>query len=223
MKDICPLVSNIKGEFFMLGIYNYTVILTYVGLLVGYFGITRASGGDIYGALLCLLVAGVFDLFDGKVASTKKDRTKSERRFGIQIDSLSDVICFGVLPATIVYALTGGKLYALGASALYALSALIRLAYFNVDEEQRQDTSDGERQFYLGLPVTTSALLVPLVIGLGLIFSWKMNIIATVMLLIMAVAFITPFRLKKPAMTGKIIAVFCGCAELAILILGMRL
>ena len=86
----------------MLGIYNYTVILTYLGMLSGFAGILFLLNGNVRGALICLMISGVCDMFDGKVASTKKDRTRSEKRFGIQIDSLSDLICFGVLPALIV-------------------------------------------------------------------------------------------------------------------------
>ena len=86
----------------MLGIYNYTVILTYLGMLSGFGGILCAFERRVDLALLCLIVSGVCDVFDGKVASTKKDRSRSEKRFGIQIDSLSDLVCFGVLPAVIV-------------------------------------------------------------------------------------------------------------------------
>ena len=73
----------------MLGIYNYTVILTYIGFLSGFAGILCALEGNAAWALNCLILAGICDVFDGKVASTKKDRTRSEKRFGIQIDSLS--------------------------------------------------------------------------------------------------------------------------------------
>ena len=116
----------------MLGIYNYTVILTYLGMLSGFSGILFVLGGNIWAAIVCLLISGVCDVFDGKVASTKKDRTRSEKRFGIQIDSLSDLICFGVLPSVIVYALGGSWLRAVACGA-YVLAALIRLAWFNVD------------------------------------------------------------------------------------------
>ena len=85
----------------MLGIYNYTVILTYIGMLVSFLGLSFAMGGNIQAALLCLMISGVCDMFDGKIASTM-ERTKQQKRFGIQIDSLSDLICFGVLPAVIV-------------------------------------------------------------------------------------------------------------------------
>ena len=150
----------------MLGIYNYTVILTYIGFLSGFAGILCALEGHLSAAVLCLLGAGVCDVFDGKVASTKKDRSRSEKRFGIQIDSLSDLVCFGVLPAVIVYSLGGTWVRVLACGA-YALCALIRLAWFNVDEEARQDFDTGRRKVYLGLPVTSAAAIFPLLIGIG--------------------------------------------------------
>ena len=68
----------------MLGVYNYTVVLTYEGMLIGVFGMTRAMQGDLQSALFCLMLAGFCDMFDGKIASTKM-RTQQEKRFGIQI------------------------------------------------------------------------------------------------------------------------------------------
>lgn len=156
----------------MLGVYNYTVLLTYIGMLTGLTGIGCAMGGRIPWALLCLLLAGLCDMFDGKIASTKKDRTPQEKRFGVQIDSLSDLICFGVLPGVTVYAAARGALYAALAAGLYVLAALVRLAWFNVDEEERQDTDNGQREMYLGLPVTTAALFLPTVLGPGPAAAW---------------------------------------------------
>lgn len=86
----------------LLGFYNYTVVLTYIGMLSGFTGIVYAFEENPFGAVACLMMAGFCDMFDGAVASTKQ-RTAQEKCFGIQIDSLSDLICFGVLPASIVY------------------------------------------------------------------------------------------------------------------------
>lgn len=185
----------------MLGIYNYTVILTYVGMLSGFAGVTSAFGGHIRAALACLVIAGVCDMFDGKIASTM-ERSRREKRFGVQIDSLSDLICFGVLPALIVYAGSSARLRFIP-SGIYLLCALIRLAWFNVDEEERQDREGGRRKVYLGLPVTTSALVFPLLLGLGARFHWPMGLLSPLALLLMGGAFLTPFRLKKPSLTGK--------------------
>ena len=195
----------------MIGFYNYTVILTYLGMLSGFAGIACAFGGNLRSALICLVIAGVCDMFDGKIASTM-ERTRQEKRFGIQIDSLSDLVCFGVLPAMLVYANGGGKLRWLP-SALYLLCALIRLAWFNVDEEERQDREGGRRKVYLGLPVTTAAVIFPLLFGLGRKYNWPLQLLAPFVLLFTATAFLTPFRIRKPALPEKHETLLCDLDE----------
>ena len=207
----------------LLGVYNYTVILTYFGMLVAYTGITLALHGDLNSALLCLMLAGVCDMFDGKIASTKTDRSLREKRFGIQIDSLSDLICFGALPAVIVYTVSAGSDLSFYISGLYLLCALIRLAWFNVDEEERQDTESGGRSVYYGLPVTTAALRIPALMGLGQRGSLPLDKAGPAALLVMGGMFLTPFRLKKPALMGKIGMLLCGGAELLIVLAGVDL
>ena len=182
----------------MLGFYNYTVILIYLGMLTGFAGIACVSSGNIRGALICLVIAGICDMFDGKIASTM-ERTRQEKRFGVQIDSLSDLICFGVLPALIVYASSSGRLRLIPC-AVYALCALIRLAWFNVDEEERQDREGGRRKVYLGLPVTTAAAIYPLLFGFGWKYHWPMHFLAPFVMLLTAAAFLAPFRLRKPSL-----------------------
>ena len=186
----------------MLGIYNYTVILTYMGFLSGFAGILCALEGNAAWALNCLVLAGICDVFDGKVASTKKDRTRSEKRFGIQIDSLSDLVCFGVLPAVIVYTLGRGWLRAVACGA-YVLCALIRLAWFNVDEEARQDFDTGRRKVYLGLPVTSAAAVFPLLYGLSILFCWPVRVLSIFVLILVAAAFLTPFSIRKPSLSVR--------------------
>lgn len=151
----------------MLGFYDYTTWLTYLGLTSGMVGIGCAMEGNTVIAIICLCLAGFFDLFDGKVASTKKNRTDDMKRFGIQIDSLSDLVCFGVLPASILLATVKNTLEGVSPlwfyplAALYVLAALIRLAYFNVAEENRQKAETGVRKVYNGIPVTMTAVFIP--------------------------------------------------------------
>ncbi len=201
----------------MLGVYNYTVILTYIGMLTGFYGVICAMKGDIHGALVCLMVAGMCDMFDGAVASTM-ERTEQEKRFGVQIDSLSDLVCFGVLPAVIAFAAAGQSTASLYLAGLYLLCALIRLAWFNVDEEERQEHESGSRTVYLGLPVTTSALLLPALLELGGQLGRPVGRLAPLALLIMAAAFLTPFRLRKPQLPGKAVVLLAGAAEFAVLV-----
>lgn len=85
----------------MVGVYDYTVVLTYFSLasaVTGIFVSLSGPGHPVLGSLF-LLLCGLFDAFDGRVARRKKDRTELERQFGIQIDSLTDLVAFGVLPA----------------------------------------------------------------------------------------------------------------------------
>ena len=205
----------------MIGYYNYTVILTYIGTLFGFVGITYTWGGNLKMALICLMIAGFCDMFDGKIASTM-ERTKQEKRFGVQIDSLSDLICFGVLPALIAYQCSGGKFLHILISAVYVLCALIRLAWFNVDEEQRQDFEEKSRETYLGLPVTTVALILPTFIGAAHMVRLSVNIFCSWLLLCIAVAFISPFYLRKPGLAGKIIMLLYGVSGLVMVLIGVK-
>ena len=205
----------------LLGFYNYTVVLTYIGMLVGFAGIMQAMEGKFHCALVCLMVAGLCDMFDGTVASTKKDRTKDEKAFGIQIDSLSDLICFGVLPASIVYRMRVDESQMfLAIPCFFVLGGLIRLAFFNVDEANRQQQTSASREFYLGLPITSSALLLPAVLEVCAYFEWNRFMVGMGTLLVIGCAYVLPFRLKKIHLVGKICMIVFGGVEFALLLMG---
>lgn len=187
----------------MIGFYNYTVILTYIGLASSVLGIFTAFDRRPAMAVICLIIAGICDMFDGKIARTM-DRTLMEKRFGIQIDSLCDLVSFGVLPAAIGYSLTGYKLSVILVYTMYILAAVIRLAYYNVTEEIRQDNEAGEREYYEGLPVTNITIIVPL------LFIFKRFIdevtfanVYVVILFIVGCAFVTGFKVKKHPFASK--------------------
>lgn len=147
----------------MLGFYDYTVVLTYISLVISVFGMTRALAGDFKVAILCLALSGLCDMFDGKIARTKKDRTEDEKKFGIQIDSLCDVVCFGVFPALICYCLGMDRIPGIIILCLYCVASVIRLGYFNVMEEKRQNETSELRQYYQGLPITSMAIILPFI------------------------------------------------------------
>lgn len=207
-----------KHDIKLLGFYNYTVVLTYIGMLSGFMGVIYAFEGNTYASVICLMIAGFCDMFDGAVASTRQ-RTHEEKCFGIQIDSLSDLICFGVLPAVLVYSMNDHSTVALGVSCLYVLCALIRLAYFNVDEQERQKRSTGSRELYYGMPVTMSALFTPLLYGVCNFFEWRGGAVLGVQLFLLSALFLIPFPLKKPKFIGKICVLLCGIAEVVFVIL----
>ena len=196
----------------LLGYYDYTVVLTYCGMLFAFCGILMSIGGRFLDAILCPLLAGVCDMFDGAVAATK-ERDERAKRFGIQIDSLSDLISFGVLPAIFVYMISEKDVVSGVIAAVYTLCALIRLAYFNVLEEDRQKETTEKRTSYLGVPVTTIAVLLPgiyMLFDLGLL---KQTVGFCALLVVVAAGFITPLHIKKPKIIGKICLLVIGIAE----------
>lgn len=204
----------------LLGYYNYTVVLTYCGALSAVAGIFCAMNGNYLYSVLCLMGAGICDMFDGAVAATK-ERCDAEKCFGIQIDSLSDLVSFGVMPGLFVYCFFEKSVASAVAAAFYILCALIRLAYFNVLEEERQRTTQGPRTSYLGVPVTTVAALLPAVY---MVYDWgfvKSKGIFMFLILLLGVGFISPLHIKKPQIIGKIILVVLGAAEMIGLLLLM--
>lgn len=212
----------------MIGFYNYTVILTYVSLLISTVGIFLAPTSPL-AALLCLLTSGVCDMFDGKIARTRKQSTEAEKRFGIQIDSLCDVICFGVLPAAIGVSLApthpAAKAAVWVVCALFVLCGLIRLAYFNVTEETRQATETGRRTHYMGVPITTSAVVFPMVFAVTEFLSSPGGVLSPLtpwlypaFLVITGVAFILPIRIKKPYGARLVIMGVIGLLEFGLMV-----
>lgn len=217
----------------MLGFYNYTVWLTYISLLSATTGIIVCldGTGHPYIGTFCLLLCGLCDAFDGKVARTKKNRTHIENNFGIQIDSLSDLVAFGVLPGCIgcsilmvhnmhqnlpsnVTTMKYGWIY-ITIVLLFALAALIRLAYFNVMEEERQKTEGGVRKYYEGLSVTSSSLVFPIVICITYILQIDAIISYFVAMVAVGFAFLSRIKIPKPGLRGILIMVAIGAAALA--------
>ena len=202
----------------MIGYYNYTVILTYLGLISGMIGIYFSMEFMPFIGIICLLVSGLCDMFDGKVARTK-ERTKQERDFGIQLDSLSDLICFGVLPTVIGYGIGLDSWIYLPIFIMFVLGALIRLAYFNTLENARQENSTEVLKFYTGLPVTSVALILPFLYIFNNIIPYFEYFYLGALLTI-ALLFVSKLKIKKPTLKTMLVFVVIGLIELAFILIG---
>ena len=208
------------------------MILTYLSLISGTVGIIVSlsdKGHPFIGAFF-LLFSGLCDAFDGKVARTKPDRSGFEKKFGIQIDSLSDLVAFGVLPACIGAAMFRISLenkhmprtYTIlifAVFAFYVLTAMIRLAYFNVLEEERQKQTSEGLKTYLGLPVTSAALIFPLVLLIHYILPMDITPIYFAVMLFVGVLFVSKIKITKPGLRGILIMVGIGAAEFLTLLI----
>ena len=187
-----------KRKMKLIGVYDYTVILTYCSLFSAATGLGCAIQGRFTASVLCLLLSGVCDAFDGIVARSKKDRTEEEKAFGIQLDSLCDVVSFGVAPAFCCYCT--GMDSTLGSSILciYCICAVIRLAYFNVLEAKRQQVEAGSNKYYRGLPVTTASMLLPVFYILRFFIGKALfSTLFCILLAAMALLFVLDFSVKK--------------------------
>jgi len=198
----------------MIGFYNYTVILTYLGLASSAIGIFMLGyNPEAFPLAICLLLfSGMCDMFDGRVARMKK-RTSIEENFGAQIDSLSDMVCFGIFPAVIGFYLTGRAIWAIPFLILFILSGLIRLAYFDVRAIEKKYNPDAKiGNDYVGLPITCSSLLLPLLFAIKPLYCLFISdtsmlgyhIFVVVSMVLCAIAFVSPFRIKKPGKLGVV-------------------
>ena len=221
----------------MIGYYDYTVVLTYLSMLSATTGIMLCLNdiGHPYLGMFFLMFCGLCDAFDGKVARTKKNRTDSMKQFGIQIDSLSDLAAFGVLPACIGIAMLRSSIEFLSfphfaflhledkstiikivltvIAVFYTLAAMIRLAYFNVLEEERQKTEGGANKTYIGLPVTSSALVFPTILIIHIFCSADLTLLYFIFLAIVGFLFVSEIQIKKPTTKGVLIMIGIGLVE----------
>lgn len=192
-----------------IGFYNYTVVLTYLGLASAVFGMFIAMRKNMAGSLICLMLAGLCDLFDGAVAKTRK-RTLQERSFGIQIDSLCDVISFGVLPAVIAYNAGVNKGMGIFVLTFFVLAGVIRLAYYNVLEEERLRNDDHSPKCFRGLPITTVALTMPFVAICCISERFPLAQSFEVMLAFLAIAYLSNVPIRKVGRAGQALMILVG-------------
>lgn len=200
----------------MIGFYNYTVLLTYLGFSSSVLGIILAMTGHTFAAIFCLMFSGLCDMFDGKVARTKKNRTNDERQFGIQLDSLSDLVCFGILPSVIGFKIGLKEPYMLIVLVFYSLAALIRLAYFNVLEINRNSSEPVVN--YTGLPVTSAALVFPFIYIFKKLLGKYFVLAYGIILLIVGILFISKIKIKKPNIKVMISFIVIGVIEILLII-----
>ena len=201
--------------FPFIGYYGYWVWLTYLSVVTSFTGVTFALRGKPDAAIICLIASGVCDMFDGTVARTAK-RNDMQKAYGIQIDSLADVMSFGLLPAAIGYCLfdlSGNRsifatVVTIGICVLYVLCGLMRLAWFNVTEEEMQARGE-KRTYYVGLPITVASLILSvsyfIIAGLE-----HVSCIYTLLLLVLAIAFVSKFHMPKIKLKYVVVIAFVG-------------
>ena len=209
---------------YIVGYWHYGVILTYLSLALSVCGIcfAAAAGGDRRAdiAAFFVLLAGLCDAFDGMVANTRKHRTPDDKMFGMQIDSLCDIVSFGIAPVMVGVAMGMTRWYYCIVYVFFVLCGLVRLAYFNVDEINRAGKPGaGRRESYTGLPITNVSLALPVVYLIATMFekgacgvtpeqSWIIESVLMMFIYVLCgLLFVIKFKMPKAHARGLVITV----------------
>ncbi|OQX49591.1 MAG: CDP-diacylglycerol--serine O-phosphatidyltransferase [Epsilonproteobacteria bacterium 4484_20] len=133
-------------------IYILPNLFTASSIFIGVISIVEASKGHFVLASWLILLALVFDGLDGRIARM----TNTTSRFGVEFDSLADIISFGIAPAMLLYFFIGQEFGRFGilVSALYVIFGAIRLARFNIS------TAKTDPNVFIGLPIPTAAIFL---------------------------------------------------------------
>jgi CDP-diacylglycerol--serine O-phosphatidyltransferase len=152
------------AESMRKGIYILPNLFTTGSLFAGFYGIVATTSGNFYNAALWILVSSLFDGLDGKVARLTGTSTK----FGVEYDSLADLVAFGVAPGILMYSWALKPFGRLGwlASFLFVVCGALRLARFNV----QVNTVESKR--FVGLPIPAAASMVSATVLLFHRFGW---------------------------------------------------
>jgi CDP-diacylglycerol--serine O-phosphatidyltransferase len=171
------------------GIYILPNLLTTGNLLCGFWSIISVFQEQFYYAAVAILLAAVFDAFDGKVAKLSGATSK----FGVQYDSLADLVSFGVAPALLAFSWAlrpYGKFGWLAAFTFVACGA-IRLARYNVL------ASTGDTKYFKGVPIPVAAAMIALTIHLYLRLietGWIKDVVILVMIYVLAFLMVSNIR-----------------------------
>jgi CDP-diacylglycerol--serine O-phosphatidyltransferase len=134
------------------GVYLLPNLLTTAGLFCGCYSLIATLRGEFLLAAIAIMAANVFDVLDGRIARL----TKTTSRFGIEYDSLCDLVAFGVAPGLLVYQWALHPWGTLGwlAASLYVTCGALRLARFNVLYDTQQ------KRHFVGLPIPAAAEVI---------------------------------------------------------------
>jgi CDP-diacylglycerol--serine O-phosphatidyltransferase len=152
------------AESMRKGIYILPNLFTTGSLFAGFYGIVATTDGDFHSAAIWILISSIFDGLDGKVARMTGTSTK----FGVEYDSLADLVAFGVAPGILMYSWALKPFGRLGwlAAFLFVVCGALRLARFNV----QVNTVESKR--FVGLPIPAAASMVSATVLLFHRFGW---------------------------------------------------
>lgn len=177
-----------------IGYYRDCDLLTMSGTFMAMLGCVMAIKGCVFLPIFCLIIAGICDAFDGTLAR-RKDYEHEMVVYGSQLDSLSDMVSFGLFPLVLtVCHLPNNAYFAYFAIIFYAICGMIRLAYFNTLDI----CNLGEKGYFVGVPITFISIFFPVVYVICAFLKFRyFNIISSIFFVFVGLSFIYNVKIKK--------------------------
>lgn len=181
-----------KKKKFRRGIYILPNLFTVAALFAGFYAIVSAMKGKYEVAAIAIFIAMLLDSLDGRVARL----TNTQTEFGAQLDSLSDMVSFGVAPALVMYSWVLFSIGKIGwlIAFIYAVAVALRLARFNTQ------IGKADKRYFQGLACTPAAGVMAGLIWVGTEYDLYANyiaILAGVISIIIAVLMVSNFRFRS--------------------------
>ena len=181
-------------------------IITFAGLLSAVAGIALCFSNKISLAVICLIISGICDGFDGPFA---KKINKGPTEYGAELDSLADIISFGILPVCICLGLGFNGIGNVIIYSLFVVCGVTRLAYYNVNSK--------EDDCFTGIPITASCIIIPITYILT-----KSEIVYMGLLALLSFSYVSEFNIKKPSLIEKILLSITGFLVVALVFFSNR-
>ncbi len=162
------------------GIYLLPNLLTIIGLFAGFFSIVAGMKGYFNIAAQAIFIAMIMDALDGRVARL----TNTQSAFGMELDSLSDAVSFGVAPALVMYSWSLTTLGKIGwlASFIFAAAGVLRLARFNTQ------AGSADKRYFQGLPIPAAAGIVASIVWMWYDYTTQAKVFVIAMFVITILA-----------------------------------
>lgn len=173
-------------------------IITLLGIVCAITGMVECFKGRIGFAAVLLTISGICDGFDGYFAKKVRKPNQSSE-YGVELDSLADIVCAGVFPVIISMSLGYHHWYNLLIYILFIMCGITRLTYYNVNSSSKN--------YFNGVPITVSAFLIPAVyfVFKNTTSACILEIALMVTFLLLAILYVTNVKIKKPSLQNRTI------------------
>src|SRR3989338_819245 len=174
------------------GIYLLPNLFTISALFAGFYAVVAALKGHFDNAAIGIFIAMVMDSLDGRVARL----TNTQTGFGAQLDSLSDMVSFGLAPALVVYSLSLSLLGKSGwlAAFIYAVAVALRLARFNTQLHR------SDKRYFRGFPCPAAAAIIASTVWIGHFYpkpSFTMSFIIGIFVVMIGLLMVSNIRYRS--------------------------